>query len=131
MNCYELSPTGNFDGWEAKRLEEIKLGGFTDQLGQVKLYEDDKMCLWSISLKANERLPFRRLASDFRVACEIEGFGVHHQDNGKIVYLQFEKGDHFRYDRKKEGEQVWDLLNIGIEVLELIIVESKINASRI
>ena len=123
MNCIELSPKGHFEAWEALRKKELDSGKYEDDLGQKVLYQDDKIKLWSILLKPKERHGFRRIKSDFRVMSQVDGFGVSHRSTGEITLVQCKKGEMFRYDVQSQGEQVWDLENIGADPLELVVIE--------
>lgn len=130
MNSIELVPEGGFDAWEPKRLEHFKVGIFSKQLGQNFLYENEKIRLWNIILKPHERLDFRISKSNFRVTFQMDGFGVSHQGNGKILLLEFKKGDVFNFKENKDQELIWDFENIGIEPLEIVLFEDIIKSSQ-
>lgn len=123
MNCIELSPKGQFEAWEAQRKEEVLAVDFLTDLGQKVLYEDGKIRLWSIVLQPKKRLGFRKICSDFRAMSQVDGFAVSHRSTGEIVLVQYKKGEMYRYKKKEQGEQIWDLENIGADPLELLVIE--------
>ena len=123
MNCIELSPKGHFKAWEAGRKKELGSEELNTELGQQILYEDGKIKLWSIVLKTKERLGFRKISCHFRAMSQVDGFAVNHRSTGQIVLIQCKKGEMFRYNKKTEGEQIWDLENIGADPLELVVIE--------
>ena len=123
MKCIELSPKGHFKAWEGNRTKELESDQFETDLGQEVLYEDGKIKLWSIVLKPKERHGFRKISCDFRAMSQVDGFAVSHRNSGEIVLVQCKKGEMFRYNKKQQGEQIWDLENIGADPLELVVIE--------
>lgn len=123
MKCIELSPKGHYNAWEPVRKMELNSGKFREELGHKVLFEDGNIRLWLIQLEPKERVGFTCLKGDFQVISHVQGFAVSHRDDGEIVLIQYKKGDVFRYSQRKNGEQVWDLENIGADPLEFVVIQ--------
>ena len=124
MNCIELSPKGRFDAWDVDRKLELDKGEYSTDLGQKVLHQDENIRLWMIQLDPKERISFRRLGKSFQVMSHSQGFAVSHHNDGEIALIQFKKGDVYRYDLQKMGEQIWDLENIGADPMDFVVIEN-------
>ena len=78
MTLIELSPEGNFESWEVKRLNELRSEQFVETLAHPPIYENEEFRLYNITLKPKERLPFRKITNDFSYTFMTDGFGVFH-----------------------------------------------------
>lgn len=128
MNLIELSPAGNFESWEIKRLNELRSEQFLERLGQSPIYENEDFRMWNITLKPKERIPFRKITNDFSYTFMTDGFAVFHQGDGKIKLGQFKKGDVYYYNIEKQGELIIDFENTSIRDLKFMVFELKSRA---
>lgn len=125
MKFIELSPKGNFESWEAKRLLEMRIGNFSNEIGQKLLFENTEFRLWEVQLKHKERLTFRKAVSDFSITCTNDGCGVIHIGDGSILFSQFKKGDVHYVEVPINEPMILDFENSGLEILKLILTEIK------
>lgn len=125
MNLIELSPEGNFESWEVKRLNELRSEQFVETLAHPPIYENEEFRLYNITLKPKERLPFRKITNDFSYTFMTDGFGVFHLGDGKIKFGQFKKGDVYYYSIEKEGELIIDFENMSLGDLKFMVFELK------
>lgn len=126
MNLIELSPKGNFESWEIKRLNELRSEQYVETISHSPLYENSEFRLLEITLNPKERLPFRKITADFSYTFMTEGFAVIHQNDGTIHLAQFKKGDIYHYSIEKHGELVADLENSSLGVLKFMVFELKL-----
>jgi quercetin dioxygenase-like cupin family protein len=125
MTLIELSPEGNFESWEVKRLNELRSEQFFETLSHRPIYENEEFRLYNITLKPKERLPFRKITNDFSYTFMTDGFGVFHLGDGKIKFGQFKKGDVYYYSIEKEGELIIDFENMSLGDLKFMVFELK------
>ncbi len=125
MTLIELSPEGNFESWEVKRLNELRSEQFVETLGHPPIYENEEFRLYNITLKPKGRIPFRKITNDFSYTFMTDGFGVFHLGDGKIKFGQFKKGDVYYYSIEKEGELIIDFENMSLGDLKFMVFELK------
>ncbi|MGB6151358.1 MAG: hypothetical protein WBG48_05150 [Pricia sp.] len=124
MKCVEMNAIGNFDAWEASKIKETQKKDIPDNLGQKLLFENDNLRVWEVVLFPGERLPFRKITSNFNFTSVTEGLAVSRCANGKISLVRITKGGSM--SMKHEGhESIYDLENIGENILFLHAMEYK------
>ncbi|MEM9001732.1 MAG: hypothetical protein AAGB24_15840 [Bacteroidota bacterium] len=124
MKSVELNQEGNFDSWDFKKVEELRSGDISTNIGQNVLFENNHVCLWEIHLLPNQRLPFRKQIQPHVWVCEKGGLAITRYANAKIDLLYYEEGD-TAYLEPKKNQRIYDLENIGEDVLQLVILEFK------
>lgn len=121
MECVELNKVGDFHSWEKTKLKELDTEKISNVIGE-KLYENKIFTIWDVTLEPNERIPFRKLASDFTWTCITDGLALTRNINGKIDLVKFKKGDtaHWKYEK---NAIISDFENIGEQALKIVIVQ--------
>ncbi|MGB5818143.1 MAG: hypothetical protein WBG90_01570 [Saonia sp.] len=123
MDCVELNKIGNFEPWDTAKIKELKNKYLSDAVGEC-LYENEIIKLWEITLFPNERIPFRKLDSNYSWTSLTKGSVISRNANGKINLLRLKKGDtaYWEFEGK---EIISDLENIGDNILRIVVVEHK------
>src|SRR5690606_36991533 len=122
--CVELNKTGNFDPWEQEKINELFHRELTDSLSDRLVFENEVVKLWDLYLGPGERMPFRRVNSNFGLVCPTGGLALSRYGNGKINMVKLDPGDteYFEYSQKNF---VHDLENIGEHPIEINNIEYK------
>ena len=120
----ELNPKGNFDNWECSKVKELNAKSVSEHLGEELLYENRNMKVWSVTLLPDERLPFRRINSNYCYVSMTKGLAITHNGNGEITLLRLAEGDS-SFMQMEGREAIHDLENIGENILMLHIMEFK------
>lgn len=124
MKYVELNPVGNFDTWQASKLEELNNDHISTSLGQDLLFENDEYRLWVICLYPGERLPFRMQNTNYSWTCLTGGLVVSRFADGSINFFKIEKEDtgYFKFKGKRF---ISDFENVGEDLIELNAIEYK------
>ncbi|WP_297796570.1 hypothetical protein [uncultured Eudoraea sp.] len=125
MNLIELSPEGNFESWEINRLNELRSEQIDETHSHTPAYQNEEFSMRYITLKPKERLPFRKITNDFSYTFLTEGFGVIHQGNGEINFVEFKKGDVYYFNIKNQGEHIQDFENCSLGTIQFMLFELK------
>ncbi len=125
MILTELNQTGDFTSWDQAKLNEIKKGDFSEEIG-VLLFENDCVKLWEVVLKPTERMPFRRHRSNYSCTSFTDGLLLSRNINGQVALIRIDKGG-TRYLEHAKEETTHDLENIGDNEVRMIIIEEKIS----
>src|SRR5690606_1496151 len=122
MQCVELNQVGNFDPWEQEKIDELFHRELSDSLSDRLVFENERVKLWELILGPGERMPFRRINSNFGWVCPTGGLAISRHGNGKINMVKFEPGyaEYFVYQSKNF---VYDLENIGEHPISINILE--------
>ena len=131
MKCVELNPVGNFDSWEPIKLDELRKLKLDSSLRSNLVFENQSIRLWSFSLQPHDRLPFRKHAYTLSWTCPSGGLAISRNSNGKITLLKLDYGDTGFHEPDMDSA-IFDLENIGEEVLEITMIEHKsLTSSRV
>lgn len=123
MKCVQLNPEGNFDLWDLEKIRELNdSSNLKDSVGQKLLFENETSRLWDLTLWPTQRIPFRKHLYPSSLVCMTSGLAISRYGNGKIELIQFDKGD-TEYIQPNEGNFIYDLENIGEQILNLYILE--------
>ena len=124
LKYIDINESGNFNTWNPVHIRELNEAEFNADLGQKVLFEDDYIRVWEILLLPAERMPFRRIQSDFCWVSGTEGMVISRYEDGKIILLHIEKGDS-EFLRHKNDPTIYDLENIGDNIMFFQITEFK------
>nr|WP_299345265.1 hypothetical protein [Allomuricauda sp.] len=123
MKCVQLNPEGNFDLWDLDKIRELHdCANLKDSVGQKLLFENETSRLWDLTLWPTQRIPFRKHRYPSSLVCMTSGLAISRYGNGKIDLIQFDKGD-TEYVQPNESNFIYDLENIGEQILNLYILE--------
>lgn len=122
IQVVELNPAGNFEPWEASKLNELEKSQASSKLEQGLLYENDIMRLWDIRLKPKERLPFHTRSQFYSWTCHTDGLAVSRNKNGSINLIKFKKGATRFWNFGKNGT-IADFENTGEEPIVIHVIE--------
>ncbi|WP_152538437.1 cupin domain-containing protein [Aquimarina macrocephali] len=125
MMIKEINPVGSFKNWDNTKILELQNSNDSDRVGDTLLFEDDSIKVWSIILKPGDRLPFHKHTKNYTWVCLTQGTAISHYENGRIVEIQYQKGDVSYYDHDTKGDFVHNLENIGDLLLKFNTVEYK------
>jgi hypothetical protein len=125
MKTEELNPTKDFNNWKPEILSELQKGSYTTQVGEQLLFENGALKLWTIKLLPNESLPFHKHTNNYNWTAMTAGSAISHYETGRIVQIDYKKGDLSYYDHDAKGDFVHNLKNTGNELLEFITIEYK------
>ncbi|WP_159025505.1 hypothetical protein [Aquimarina sp. Aq78] len=125
MMTKEINPVGSFKDWDSTKILELQNSNESDRVGDILLFEDDSIKVWSIILKPGDRLPFHKHTKNYTWVCLTQGAAISHYKNGRIVEIQYQKGDVSYYDHDAKGDFVHNLENIGDVLLKFNTVEYK------
>ena len=124
MRRKEVNPTGNFEPWPPAKLRELRQNKISESLGQKLLFENKNIKVWEVVLFPKERLPFRKVSSNYNFVSMTDGLAVSHCANGQICLLHFKKRQS-EFIAAEGKECIYDLENIGKNILFLHILEFK------
>ncbi|WP_438426062.1 cupin domain-containing protein [Aquimarina macrocephali] len=125
MMIKEINPVGSFKNWDNTKILELQNSNDSDRVGDTLLFEDDSIKVWSIILKPGDRLLFHKHTKNYTWVCLTQGTAISHYENGRIVEIQYQKGDVSYYDHDTKGDFVHNLENIGDLLLKFNTVEYK------
>lgn len=131
MKCKELYPAGSFKHWDAELLLCLQQNNITTNVGQTLMFENDLLKVWKINLLPNESLPFHKHTTNYNWTVLTNGSATSHYETGRIVSLEYLKGDLSFYDHDKKGDFVHNLKNTGENILEFVTVEYKSSQHKI
>ena len=130
MITQQLNPSGRFDTWSQKRIEELHLTKVSTDVGTRLIYQDASIRVWQLHLKPAQRMPFHKHTTDYTWVALTAGHAVSYYGSGKVTDITYERGDVFFYHHSKEGDFVHDLENTGDTELVFSTVEYKNNFNR-
>jgi hypothetical protein len=119
-----INDAGNFNTWNPAHIRELKCNEFNTDLGQKILFENEYMRIWEVVLLPKERLPFRKIESDYCWVAGTEGMVISRFSDGKIIFMHLEKGDS-EFLAHKDKHAIYDLENIGQDILFFQMTEYK------
>ncbi len=119
-----INDAGNFNTWNPAHIEELKKKRISPDLGQKILFENDYLRIWEVVLLPKERLPFRRIESDYYWVAGSEGLLISRFSDGRILLMHLEKGDS-EFLQHKDQHAIYDLENIGQDILFFQMTEFK------
>ncbi|MGJ8684229.1 MAG: hypothetical protein ACSHWW_06380 [Nonlabens sp.] len=123
MKGIEINPAGHFENWTRTKLLQLKEEIVTTQVGEQLLFEDHMIKVWSIELAPGKRLPFHKHTTNYNWTCLTAGSATSHYETGRIVAINYVKGDESYYDFDSKGAFIHDLENTGTQTLQFITVE--------
>lgn len=123
METTEINEKNNFDTWEIEKINELENDFFRGTFGNF-LFENNTMKLWDFTLNPYERIPFKRLKSDYSLTCMTDGLAISRYANGQINLMRFKKGDTTIWQHQG-NEIISDFQNLGEGILKLIVIEHK------
>ncbi len=124
MQCVELNQVGNFDPWEQEKIEELFHRDLSDSLSNRLVFENERVKLWDLYLGPGERIPFRKINTNFGWVCPTGGLAICRHGNGKINMVKLEPGD-AEYFECRSKNYVYDLENVGEHPISINILEYK------
>ncbi len=119
-----INDAGNFNTWNPDHIEELKRNRISPDLGQKILFENDYLRIWEVVLLPKERLPFRKIESDYYWVAGSEGLLISRFSDGRIILMHLEKGDS-EFLQHKDKHATYDLENIGQDILFFQMTEFK------
>ncbi|TFG77976.1 MAG: hypothetical protein E4H26_02870 [Flavobacteriales bacterium] len=122
MECAQINPTGNFENWSPSRLRELQTGAPSTSLGQKLLLENHYVRIWEVILFPNERLPFRKIQSDYSLVAHTDGLLLSRCGCRAMHLRRFKKGA-TEVISHECTDSLEDMENIGDETLILNIIE--------
>lgn len=130
MKYSRTHPRGSYTAWEEQTVKDLKEGNFQEGLGNELVWENKQVRVWFIELQTGERLGFRRITNDFSFTCADESFVLNHQKEGAIFFARINKGDVCYLRGTMLKEAVWNLENVSLETLRMVILEFKDDEAR-
>ena len=124
MKRVELNPKGNFDLWDAKKIDELERAEFSENLTKDLIVDNEHVSIWKMILWPGQRLPFTKHKYPFVLGCIRGGIAISRFASGKIDLLSFVEGGTC-YQEPREGSSIQDLENIGPDVIEMKILQFK------
>jgi len=124
MKYVELNPKGNFDPWDDCKIKELRAKKMNQPTTDYLKYEDDAIRLWIIALEPYERLPFQKFKDSFSIICISDGLAISRFMDSTISLLKFNEKDTC-YQEVEGSGIVFDLENIGKEILKIAVLEHK------
>lgn len=112
MDCLELNPAHDFTQWEEHYIKELHALEFTENLGNMLLFEDNSVRLWNLRLDQGQRMPFLRHNKNYSWISETGALLKSRFGNGRISLIRIEKGD-TEYFEHSEKNYINDLENLG------------------
>lgn len=112
MECLELNPKYNFTTWEADYIRELHNLEFSEELGNMLLFEDDSVRLWNLKLEVGERMPFLRHNKNYSWLSETDALLKSRFGNGRISLIRISKGDTEYFENADKG-YINDLENLS------------------
>ncbi|MCF2490945.1 hypothetical protein [Dyadobacter sp. CY347] len=105
--------------------EELQENTQNQAVGDILLFENDKVKVWHISLQPGERIHYHRHNYDYFWTVLQDGQGVSNQEDGSQVSFTFKKGQTSFQNIIEQGSSIHDLKNTGTGILEFITTELK------
>lgn len=97
----------------------------TDTIGSVKVFENEQMRVWHISVAPGARLSAHRHSRPYFWTATTDGKSRSRYADGRDVEAEYKKGDTKYFELTPETGFIHDLENIGNEELCFVTVEFK------
>ncbi len=101
----------------------IEAARTNDQIGTSLEFENDRMRVWHLRLAPGQRLPFHRHDRPYFWTVLTDGKGRSQFGDGRIVDIEYRRGDTKYFDLSPTNMFIHDLRNIGSEELLFATVE--------
>jgi len=95
----------------------------TDAIGSVKVFENERMRVWHISVAPGARLPAHRHERPYFWTATTDGKSRSRYADGREVEAAYKKGNTKSFDLTLDSGFIHDLENIGDEELCFVTVE--------
>ena len=125
MIIKEINPAGSFKNWSKIKLNILYNTSIDNTVGEILLFENEEIKVWSITLNPKERLPFHEHTMNYNWTCLTSGRSISYYKTGKIIETIYQKGDILFYDHSENGSFIHDIENNGTSILKFITVEYK------
>ncbi len=124
MKCVELNRIGDYNHWEISKLEELKKNLVSNFLEDELIFENDLANVWELKLEPQERLPFKRINTNYYFVALINILAITRCSNAAIRLINLNKGKSYSIESKNEN-MIYDIENIGNKTLHMYVVELK------
>jgi len=124
MRCVELNSIGNYNHWEVSKLNELQKNIVSSFSDDDLLFENDFVNVWELKLEPQERLPFKRINSNYEFVALTKILAITRWSNAIINLINFNKGTSYNLNFRNKNK-ICDLENINNEKLHICILEFK------
>lgn len=123
-----VEDVGSWPQWRRQEIETAVAGN--GRVGSILASENNRVRVWTISLKPGERLPFHKHVLDYFWTATAAGTTRSHYSDGRIAVSSVKPGDTRHYSFGNGEYMVHDLENIGSTVVAYVTVELKQSANQ-
>jgi len=129
-DAYSDLPAGTivaegFARWSPELHKEFENNAHNGRIGQSLLKETDAVRVWETVLAPGERLPVHRHVLDYFWIALTSGRARQHTSDGTSREISYTRGQSHHFHFSSGQHHLYDVKNIGEDVLSFLIVEMK------